>query len=125
MNGGSIFFQHPIGLWGAEPSATAQRELGPYAEAVYWRVFEQIRKGRGTDTLDHIMTLFDDVRRRQDRERWQHKLRQMLQPRYNLFRVNSQRMVTIVDHSREIRYRNKLDLLGPSFFDLPGFERGS
>ncbi len=113
----TIFFQHPIGLWEAEPYASLRRDLGPYAETVYWRVFEQIRLGRGIDSLDHILTLFNDVRSKRDRERWLRRLRLMLLPKYNLFNVSQQRMVTIIDHTRLIREQNRTLAQGPSLFD--------
>jgi len=119
MDNGSIFFQHPIGLWKAEPYASALRDLGPYAESVYWRVFEQIRLGNGIDTLDHVLTLYDDVKNKRDRERWQNRLDKILKPEYNLFMVTPQRMVKVIDHAKLVREQNKKALEeGPTLFDI-------
>jgi len=119
MNNGTIYFQHPIGLWDAEPYATARRALGPYAEAVYWRIFEQIRLGNGIDSLDHILTLYDDVPNKRDRKRWQERLEEILKPEYNLFMVTPQRMVKLIDHAKLVREQNKKALEeGPTLFDI-------
>ena len=114
---GLIFFQHPIGLWGAEPYSTLRLELGPLGVGIYWDVFEQIRLGRGVDSLDHLLTLYDNVRVRRQREFLQAKLRLVLSPKYNLFFVNQQRMVSIVDHTKAIKAQNKALLDGPGLFD--------
>ena len=112
-----IFFQHPIGMWGAEPYATLRRDLGPLGVGIYWDVFEQIRLGRGVDSLDHLLSIYNHVRVRRSREFLQAKLRLVLSPKYNLFFVNQQRMVSIVDHTRAIKDSNKALLDGPGLFD--------
>lgn len=117
MTAGSIFFQHPIGLWSAEPYARLAADLGPVGKGIYWDVFEQIRLGRGIDSLDHLLSMYDNIRRRRTRESYQDKLRQVLSPRYNLFYVSAQRMVTIVDHTKAVRDKNRAALEGPSLFD--------
>lgn len=116
MNG-QIFFQHPIGLWGAEPYSSLRRDLGPLGVGIYWDIFEQIRLGRGVDSLDHLLSLYDNVRLRRQREFLQSKLRQVLSAKYNLFFVNQQRMVSIVDHAKAIKEQNKALLDGPGLFD--------
>ena len=116
MNG-SIFFQHPIGLWGAEPYKSLSDDLGALGRGIYWDVFEQIRLGRGVDSLDHILALYDGVRNKRERERLKAKLLLVLSSKYNLFFVSQQRMVTIVDHSRCVREANRRALQGPSLFD--------
>lgn len=117
MTGGSIFFQHPIGLWASEPYRQLALDLGPVGRGIYWDVFEQIRLGRGIDSLDHLLAMYDDVRPKRLRESYQNKLRQVLSPKYNLFYVSTQRMVTIVDHTKAIREKNRIALEGPGLFD--------
>lgn len=117
MIAGSIFFQHPIGLWAAEPYKQLADELGPIGKGIYWDVFEQIRLGRGIDSLDHLLGMYDDIKPKRVRESYQNKLRQVLSSRYNLFFVSAQRMVTIVDHTKTIRDKNRAALEGPSLFD--------
>ena len=120
---GSVFFQHPIGLWEAEPYKTVVMELGHEAKFMYWDVVEQIRMGNGIDSLDHVLTLYDDVRHVRRRESYQKKLRELLLPKYNLFYVNQQRMVSIVDHASAVRARNRAALDGPSMFEgMEGWE---
>lgn len=117
MIAGSIFFQHPIGLWGAEPYAQLAADLGPIGKGIYWDVFEQIRLGRGIDSLDHLLAMYDNVKPKRTRESYQNKLRLVLSSKYNLFFVSAQRMVTIVDHTKAIRDKNRAALEGPSLFD--------
>jgi len=119
MNNGSSYCQHPIGLWEAEPFASVKRDLGPYAEGIYWRVFEMIRKGQGIDSLEHILTAYDDIKSNRDREPWLKRLKLMLQPKYNLFVVTPQRMVRTVNHAKLIIEENKKALEeGPTLFDI-------
>lgn len=117
MRIGSIFFQHPIGLWGAEPYSLLAADMGPIGKGIYWDVFEEIRKGNGTDSLAHIMSMYDNVPNRRIRESYQAKLHKILSPKYNLFFVSAQEMVTIIDHTKAIREQNRRALEGPGLFD--------
>ena len=117
MTAGSVFFQHPIGMWRAEPYKTFSDRLGAVGRGIYWDVFEQVRLGRGIDSLDHILSLYDNVKPKQTRLSLQKKLRMALSSEYNLFFVNAQRMVTIVDHTKAIREENRRRLEGPGLFD--------
>lgn len=118
MNNGSIFFQHPMGLWGAEPYCRLAADMGPLGKGIYWDIFEQIRLGRGIDSLDHLLTLYDSEKNIFRRRSLQDKLRRILSPEYNLFIVNAQGMVTIIDHSKKIREENRRALEeGPTLFD--------
>lgn len=117
MNG-SIFFQHPIGLWEAEPYRSLAESMGPVGKGIYWDVFEQIRLGGGKDSLDHLMMLYDGVKNRRHRESLQKRLREILKPECNLFFVNQQRQVSIIDHAKDIRERNKQAANEPWLFDV-------
>lgn len=116
MNSGKIFFQHPIGLWNSPPYERLSSELGPTGEGVYWRVFETIRLGGGIDSLDHLLSLFDYIENTRQRSRIKATLKKVLGS-YGLFAVTQQKMVTIIDHTAEIKARNKAALDGPGLFD--------
>lgn len=118
---GSIYFHSPIGMWAAEPYKKLIDDMGPTGKGIYYDVFELVRQGRGVDSLDHILMLYDGVKNVIQRRSWKKKLLLILSPKYNLFFVNPQRQVSIIDHTKNLREQNRKALEGPSLFDMEGF----
>lgn len=105
-----------MGLWGAEPYRRLAEDMGPVGKGIYWDLFEQIRLGNGIDSAEHLVTIYDGVKNRMQRESLRRKLRQVLND-YGLFNVNPQGMVTIIDYSKEVRQKNRQMLQEPDMFE--------